>query len=360
MLNINDIEKKIILELHNNHKQNLREQQKPQEIDLITNPLTIATNIQESAICFCKTSRCGAPYKDPKTGDILINATAASASQSIDETGNKRYDANDSLIFNISKFTYTVEKNGKRYSWGCQALTPTITNMRNAIVKYYDQMGYKNPESFEYNPDLNDTNKFDVINLSINYPYLFPVWEGIDKTKFILHKPKSSNVQPDVPVNSIEKSVVDAYKSRYPDLKTQQEVMDERNISDFSVVATYYEPVQIARIGDGKFNRPFFLYRLKAGQAPAKQMAQRAKESQEELNINKPTCSKLIKRFYEIFKLKDAAFTNLTEVEFNKLKQQVTYCSRKYDNYGVLGSDKIDDMLSQLKSLSSTNQFKIK
>lgn len=363
MLKVTDIEKRMILELHSNYKQKLTEQtaQKPQEIESYVKPESIAYNITQNKICFCKTAICNNPYRDSKSGDILIQAKMPNASESIDSQGNKRYEANDELIFNINKFIYTVSRTGKSYTWGCQTLTQTITNMRDSLLKYYTEMGYKPGKVFNFNPDIYDPNKFETKNLGAIYPHLFPRWESIDTNNYILYKPKSSDVQSDIARNDYEKKIIEDFKIRYKNynLKTQQEIMDEREVTDFSIVASEYEPFPIGQPGDGKFNRVFNLYRKKSGQSSAKEIQRTAKESEKVMNINKNTCKGLIKRLYGLFKLKDAAFSQISEPDFNKLKQQVTYCSRAYDNYGLLGSDKIDSMLSELKT-TPLARFKIK
>lgn len=364
MLKISDIEKKIIMELHSNYKQKLNEQatQEPQEIKGFVKPDYIANTIVQNKICFCKTASCGGAYKDPKSGDIFINVKMPIASESIDSDGKKRYEAGDDLAFNVNKFIYTVTRTGKSYSWGCQSLTPIITNMRNALQKYYTQLNYKTAESLDYNPDIADTGKFESINLSATHPHLFPKWESINKNDFILYKPKSEDIQPDMPRNQYEERMIEDFKMRYKDLqlKTKKDIMDEREIADFNIVASEYTPFPIGAPGDNKFNRVFNLYYLKGGQEAAKGMYKATKESEKELNINKPTCSKLIKQFYDLYKLGDAAFTKLSEPQIAQLKQQVTYCSRKYNNYGVFNGNKIDQLLNELKGLASTNRFKIK
>lgn len=365
MIKINDLERREILKSHLAQKIKLNEQQTalPTPGSLKVTPATLGDKILTQQICFCKAdvAKCGAVYNT--NGVFTIQATMKNDSQQQTPSGQPIYKAGNVVTFNLNDYTYIAPSSSTKHTWRCSALSGSITEIRNEMVGFYiTKMGYNTIDTIpnELRANINDPNKYIQLDLSLMYPFLYPKWESIDNTYKFLYKPKSktfqvkSNSYPETPE---EKSRIESLKQKNPRLKTMEDVLNDEGIRDFSVISDKYTPYQIGNETDNVFGREFYLYYKNTGQNAAKKSVDIVKNAMQELNISKNTCAKLINNYYEAYKVNQ---TNMDLTKFDTIKTQVTYCARKYDNFGLLGGDKIDEKLDTLKGLSSNNKFKIK
>lgn len=366
MITINQEEKNTILELHSKFKQILIEQNQKQTPDLIiaqTTANAIGQRLFRGKMCFCSVNvaNCQAPITD-QNNKTTIRAQVLTNSNQTRPNGQPVYNSGDFITYNLDDFTFVVDGSTTKHNWKCSAISEIIIPMRQNLLVSLKSLGWKTlQEMAPYGYAVEDPKKYDKKQLNVEYPFLFPKWENVDMEIYTLYKPKSTDISAESdsePSDNAERIRIEEYIKQDPSLVTKRGAMDQNNVEDFQRIEHLYDKVQIGKVGDGVFERPFYLYRRKGGQKGARELAKDVKQSIGELNINKPTCAKLIKQLHSLSKLKDTG--TLTPEQFNQLKNKVTYCSRKYDNYGILGSDKVDDMLMQLKGLSSTNQFKIK
>ena len=368
MFQINNSEREQILEMHQKFKKLLSEQaaQTPDFIDVQTKNAAIAQKIVGQNICFCKQeiATCSSPIIKDKS--IIINARMAVNSSKVNSSGQPLYKAGDTVAYNVSDFTFTAPQSTTKHNWTCAAINDIIGTMRQDVIANYNQLGYKTLEGLgKYAANAEDPKRYDKIQLNLKYPFLFPKWMPINRDDlaiYTLYKAKSQDISADEssePQSDEERIRIEQWIKKDPTLVTKKTAMEKNGVEDFARIASLYTAVQIGTPNDSVFGRPFYLYRLKSGQAGAKNVLQTSKQSEKTLQINKPMCAKLIKQLYELYKLKDAAFTTMSEEEIAQLKMKVTYCSRKYDNYGLLGGDKIDAMVSELKGLPNSNKFNI-
>ncbi len=358
MFKITEQERKNILLSH--LKEKLNEQQaKAQPKDILPSFSSIAKNIFDKGMCFCNNKKTVCNNITVYNRKNYIIATAITNSTSVDKDLKPIYKQGDTIYFNIDDYTFTVGNidSGLKHFWSCAELNDQIIVPNLAkILNYYKQIGYfllKELESLGIKADALDN--YTEYSLKAAYPYLFP-----PNTKdIILYKPKSEEFmtkQASLPATQEQQARIDAYKQKNPNLKTKEEAMAEMNVSDFEQIRNQYKEYRIGEPGDNVFNRDFFLYEKISGQESAKSAAQGAREAVKEMNINKPTCTKLINNFYDMYKVNQ---TNLPEAQFTTLREKVVYCSKKYDNYGLFGGDSVDKKIAQLRSLRTGNKFKI-
>lgn len=360
MFKINDNERAEILAAHLKLKAQLKEQtQTPGEVNYTAEQLgnLIITN----RLCFCKpeVSTCEGPLNN--NGVFSVVATMAQNSQQKKSNGEPLFKVGDKLNFNLNDYTYTVPGMSVKHVWGCKTLLPNLKEMKDSLLSDYIKRGYKTIMQLSPMDQGNPSDKYEEIDLSKKYPFLYPAWDQLSKDsrfKFI-YTPKNQTLNgqnASIPRNDAERKHIEAYKEQNSAINyvTLEEIINE--YGSFDVVKDLYTAHQIGRVGDNIFNRPFYLYYKNTGEKEAGLNQYATHKALKDINISKSLCAKKIKTLYDMYKVN---MTNVSSSTFDTLKTQVTYCARKYDNYDVLGVGKTDDKLYELTSLSSSNKFKI-
>lgn len=362
MIKINESERNAIIKAHLEYKAKLNEQQKPMATpgDLNITPARLGAIIVNSKVCFCAKdlANCSGPFNN--NGVITIQGKMLTNSAQNKPDGKPVYQAGNVVNFNLNDYTYVVGTETTKNTWKCSSIVGSIQQLRRDVMEHYRNLGYYSLEDFPDNRTaLTDREKYNELDLGLVYPFLYPKWLDTQNYERFLYIPKSTTFQVksnSYPQTQQERDRIAAVKQTDPRLKTMEEVLTDEGVKDFSAISGKYTPYKIGKPGDNVFNRDFFLYYRNVGQEAAKTSVDVAKKAMKELNISKATCAKLINNYYEAYKVNQE---NMNQTDFDTIKTQVTYCARKYDNYGLLGGNKVDEKLDTLKGLSSNNKFKI-
>lgn len=361
MINITEQEKKRILEAH--LKEKLKEQTSPAAANVLPKASSIAKTIIDGNICFCDNVRftCQLEPISYNNGKTYIRATALQNSDKTDINNVPIYKQGDIVFFCVDDYTFTAKNPNSplKHNWKCDKLFQTVIKpiLEKSLMFNLNKEGFMTRNQISITPGTDIKTYYDEFSLKERYPYLFP--PGFND--ILVYKPKSEGFKTkerSTGFSDEQQKVIDTQKQLNPQLLTMQEVLDNENVEDFSAVADKYRAVQIGKSGDNVFNRDFYLYQKLSGQDLAKQTAQTAKQAVKELNINRNTCSTLINQLYEMYRTKQ---TNIDATQFNKLKESVTYCARKYDDFSTMGigGGNVEKKIAALKSLPRNDKFKI-
>jgi hypothetical protein len=351
-LSINEQEKNIILEQHKKAilSNKIRSIISEQETQIPIRNSDIAQKLIDDKLCFCKTA-----FTCDKV-QIIGNKTFVLARARFPKTQDTTtvFNTGDLVYFDVFAKKYHVKSpSAPAYSWSCGELNTLITNAKNAIVANLEKYNYLTQDKAGVTRDNQDF--YEVYSVKQIYPFLFGAYDE----DLLLYRPKGAKAQTQLASSGLTKeqqNVIDSAKKKYMQLQTMEEVLEREGVTSFNEVANLYVPYQIGSPGDGIFNRVFNLYYRQSGQTQAKQMSASTKAGLESIEINQNTCKKLIKDLYEMYKTDSVP---VAASQFETLKKQVTYCSRKYKSFGLLGSGNVDAMVSELKGLPNSNKFNI-